>query len=312
MVQPAAANARRRTGRILEMDRKRAIAIAERVAVNVLFAASCLFLLWLFCLVFVYASFTIPTDSMQPGIRPGDVVVVEKVSTGARLFDIVGTAGGDSVGIWRTPGWRRFKRGDVLVFNFVHTGSWDTIRMNVFKYYIKRCIAAPGDTLSIRDFAYEVNGKRLPGYPDKEFFEIYYPDDSTGRAERVRGYMADLSDTIDNWTLRDYGPLLVPAKGMTLPIDTVTFRRYRQIIEFETGQSVARRDGRVWLGKRPLTEYTFRENYYFMAGDNAVASMDSRYWGLVPEDFIVGRAVMKVWSSDRSGIKWNRILTPVK
>ncbi|MBD5347604.1 MAG: signal peptidase I [Bacteroides sp.] len=294
------------------MDWKRAISIVKVAAVNVLFAASCLFLLWLFCLVFVYASFTIPTDSMQPGIKPGDTVVVEKVSTGARLFDIVGAAYGDSVNVWRMPGWRKFRRGDVLVFNFVHTGSWDTIAMNIRKYYIKRCVAGPGDTLAIRNFAYVVNGDTLEGYPPASVYEMFYPDDATGRAERRRGYMADLSDTIDNWTIRDYGPIAVPARGVTLPIDTVTFRRYRQIMEFETGQSVERRDGKVWLGGKPLTDYTFKENYYFMAGDNSVASMDSRYWGLVPEDFIVGRAVLKVWSSDRSGIQWNRILTPVK
>lgn len=279
---------------------------------NLVFAASCLFLLWLFCLVFVYASFTIPTDSMQPGIKPGDVVFVEKVSTGARLFDILGAAKGDTVGIWRMPGWRKFKRGDVLVFNFVHRSSWDTIAMNVRTYYIKRCIGAPGDTVAIAGFVYTVNGDTLRRYPSPREFERYYPADSVGRADRVRGYMADLSDTIDNWTIRDYGPLVVPARGMTLPVDTVTFRRYRQIIERETGQKVERHDGAVWLGGSPLESYTFKENYYFMAGDNALASMDSRYWGLVPEEFIVGRAGMIIWSKNRNGIQWKRIFNLVK
>ena len=70
--------------------------------------------------------------------------------------------------------------------------------------------------------------------------------------------------------------------------------------------------GRVWLGDSVLTAYTFTEDYYFMAGDNAVASMDSRYWGLVPEDFIVGRAVFTVWSKNSDGIQWQRILRPVE
>ena len=294
------------------MTRTRIVSVVKAAVVNLAFAASCLFLLWLFCLLFVYASFTIPSDSMQPVIKPGDTVVVDKLSTGARLFDIAGAARGDSVGIWRMPGWRRFRRGDVLVFNFVHRDSWDTIAMNVRTYYIKRCIAVPGDTVAIRGFVYTVNGDTLRRYATPEEFGRLYPDDAALRAERRRGYMADLSDTIDNWTIRDYGPLVVPARGMTLPVDTVTFRRYRQMIERETGRGVTRRDGRVWLGDSVLTAYTFREDYYFMAGDNAVASMDSRYWGLVPEDFIVGRAVLTVWSKNSDGIQWQRILRPVK
>lgn len=57
-----------------------------------------------------------------------------------------------------------------------------------------------------------------------------------------------------------------------------------------------------------MMKYTFSDNYYFMAGDNVAESMDSRYWGLVPEDFIVGRAVMVIWSKNRSGVQWKRIL----
>lgn len=277
-------------------------------AINTAFVLSCIFLSWLFCLVFVYASFTIPSESMEPAIRPGDVVVVDKVSTGARLFDIIAAAQGEKVAIRRMPGWRKFGRGDVLVFNFVHRRSWDTIAMNVKTYYIKRCIAGAGDTVGISRFRYIVNGDTLPCAALPEAVERRYPDDSIARAERRRGYMADLSDSIDNWTIRDYGPLVVPAKGMTLPIDTVTFRRYRQIIERETGLALERRQGSVWLGYDTIQSYTFSENYYFMAGDNITESMDSRYWGLVPEDFIVGRAVMVVWSKSRSGVQWNRVL----
>lgn len=294
------------------MTLRRLLSVFKTVVTYILAVASVLFLLWLFCLVFVYASFSIPSDSMQPGIHPGDMVIVEKVSTGARLFDIAAAARGDSVTIRRMPHWRSFRRGDVLVFNFVHCASWDTLEFNIRRYYIKRCIAAPGDTLAISGYVYTVNGDTLRGYPPPRTFARYFPEDSIGRAERRRGYMADVSDTIDNWTIRDYGPLVVPSKGMTLPVDTVTFRRYRQIIERETGLGVERRDGRVWLGDRELVSYTFKENYYFMAGDNAVMSMDSRYWGLVPEDFIVGRAAFILWSKNKNGIQWKRVLKAVE
>ncbi|MDE6588328.1 MAG: S24/S26 family peptidase [Paramuribaculum sp.] len=91
------------------MTRTRIVSVVKAAVVNLAFAASCLFLLWLFCLLFVYASFTIPSDSMQPVIKPGDTVVVDKLSTGARLFDIARAARGDSVEIWRMPRWRRFR-----------------------------------------------------------------------------------------------------------------------------------------------------------------------------------------------------------
>lgn len=294
------------------MNHKKVLRTVADIFADILFAATCLFLLWLFCLMFVYATFTIPTDSMQPGIKPGDVVFVEKVSTGARIFNIFAAANGDTVKVRRIPGWRKFRRNDVLVFNFVHRNSWDTIEMNIRKYYIKRCVAAPGDTIAIEGFVYKVNGEPLLRYPSPAEFSLYYPDDSVGRSERRRGYMADLSDSIDNWTIRDFGPLTVPARDTLVPIDTITFRRYRQLIEHETGKKVACRSGIVSLGDSAITSYRFKENYYFMAGDNAVYSMDSRYWGLVPEEFIVGKADFIIWSKTRNGIQWKRLFNAVK
>lgn len=294
------------------MNHKKVLRTVADIFADILFAATCLFLLWLFCLMFVYATFTIPTDSMQPGIKPGDVVFVEKVSTGARIFNIFAAANGDTVKVRRMPGWRKFRRNDVLVFNFVHRNSWDTIEMNIRKYYIKRCVAAPGDTIAIEGFVYKVNGEPLLRYPSPAEFSLYYPDDSVGRSERRRGYMADLSDSIDNWTIRDFGPLTVPARDTLVPIDTITFRRYRQLIEHETGKKVACRDGLVTLGDSAITSYRFKNNYYFMAGDNAVYSMDSRYWGLVPEEFIVGKADFIIWSKTRKGIQWKRLFNAVK
>lgn len=282
------------------------------LALATMTAAACILLIWLLCLVFVFSTFTVPTDSMQPGIQPGDKVLVEKVSTGARIFDIREAARGRRTKVRRTPHWRGFRRDDVLVFNFVHRDSWDTIAMNWPVYYIKRCIGAPGDTLEINNFHYIINGDTLDCYLPREVINKAMPDDSMARAERLRGYMADLSDTIDNWTVRDFGPIIIPAAGMTLPIDTVTFRRYRQIIEWETGLNVSRINSQVMLGAKPLESYTFESNYYFMGGDNALSSVDSRYWGLVPEDFIVGRAVRIIWSQRNNRVRWQRMLKGIE
>lgn len=296
-------------------DKRRVLKVAERVATVVswlVIAAAGLFALYVVGISCVYSAFTIPSDSMQPGIIPGDKVIVDKIVTGARFFSITKAARGERVNVRRSPRLRALKRGDVIVFNFVHRGSWDSIAMDWKKYYIKRCIAMPGDSLSISGFRYIVNGDTLGGYPGPEVFERYYPADSAGRADRVRGYMVDLSDSIDCWTVRDFGPLLIPEKGMTVAIDSTNLHRYRQIIEWESGKRAQLTAAGPTLGGEPLRQYTFAGNYYFATGDNAVASLDSRYWGLVPEDFIVGRAAFICWSERNGKIKWNRIFKRIR
>lgn len=270
----------------------------------------CFFLAVLYVVlqVFVYGSFTIPTESMTPAIIPGDKVIVEKVSTGARLFDFRKTHRGEKTKIIRTPHWNNFKRGDILVFNFVHRDSWDTISMNWSRYYIKRCLAIPGDTLEIRNFIYYVNGVLVAPTVSPKLMESMFPTDSTARSMNMRGYMTDRSDSIDRWNIRDLGPWLVPGKGMKLKIDTLSYRRYRQIIEWETLKQLCVKEDRIVLGGDPIDEYEFQQNYYFMAGDNYLNSQDSRYWGLLPEDFIVGRARFIWWSEKNGRIRWNRIM----
>lgn len=278
------------------------------VACRLVISAGALVALYLFCISVVYSSFTIPSDSMQPEIVPGDIVLVDKIVTGSRFFDFYKAARGEKVEVWRSPSLRKIKRGDVIVFNFVYRNSWDTISMNWPRYYIKRAIGIPGDTVAISRFRYIVNSDTLKGYASERVFRNYYPDDSTARAENLRGYMCDVSDSIDRWTIRDFGPLTVPAKGMTLTLTPQDARRYRKIIEWESGKSLGIDSSGVSLGGKPVKEYTFSENYYFAAGDNAVASLDSRYWGLVPEPFVVGRAAFIWWSERNDKIKWDRIL----
>lgn len=285
----------------------------KHAAIHILLAVVFLMLLYIILQIFAIASFSVPSDSMSPTIKPGDRIFVPKITTGARIFDIRKAVGGESVEINRLPGWETFKRGDILVFNFPHTDSWNRIALNWQRYYVKRGIGIPGDTVEIRDFRYHVNSRLMPGdYAPAEVFRQLYPDDSTARAVNLRGYMVDVSDTIDRWTIRDFGPLVVPKKGLTMTISGKNAHRYRQIIEWETGDVVTVTDNSLQIGDSVIEEYTFKENYYFMGGDNNVSSMDSRYWGLVPEKFIVGKATFIWWSENRNGIQWDRILKRIK
>lgn len=108
------------------------------------------------------ASFRIPTDSMQPTLQPGDNILVNKNIMGARIFDIWEAAEEKEVEIYRLPGLGKVKRNDVLVFHYPYPHKNDSLSMHLLKYYVKRCIALPGDTMGIRSGHYYIKGMDEP------------------------------------------------------------------------------------------------------------------------------------------------------
>ena len=170
----------------------------DRLLDLILWAAG-LVTLWIAGQVFLFASFRIPSDSMEPTLEAGDFVLVNKLLVGPRLFNLSkAMAGkrveihrlpglhritrndvlvlvnkllvgprlfnlseameGKRVEIHRLPGLHRIARNDVLVFHFPHPETWERIEMHLLKYYVKRCIALPGDTLSIHQGHYHIAG----------------------------------------------------------------------------------------------------------------------------------------------------------
>jgi signal peptidase I len=119
------------------------------------------------------------------------------------------------------------------------------------------------------------------------------------------------------WTEDNYGPIWVPKKGSTVTLDSATLPFYRRIISvYEHNQLEERADG-IYINGAKSSTYTFQMNYYWMMGDNRHNSLDSRFWGFVPEDHIVGKASL-VWMSlspDKSfpfNIRWNRLFRVMK
>jgi signal peptidase I len=113
------------------------------------------------------------------------------------------------------------------------------------------------------------------------------------------------------WTPDNYGPIYIPKKGATVALDSRSLPFYWRIIKAYENNSLETRDGKIFINGQEATSYTFKQDYYWMMGDNRHNSEDSRIWGYVPADHIVGKPLF-IWFSTqngnfREGIRWNRI-----
>lgn len=138
-----------------------------------------------------------------------------------------------------------------------------------------------------------------------------------------KGYMqSPVQDIFPNdtslyhWNVDNFGPVYLPKKGSTLTLNDSVYEQYDRAIRVYEGNSVERRNGKFIINGKETTSYTFKMDYYWMMGDNRHNSQDSRYWGFVPEDHIVGKAWFIWMSMDSNGdllhkIRWSRLFTSI-
>ena len=245
---------------------------------------------------------------MEPGLITGDNVLVNKLIPGARLFNVLASMRGEQVGIVRLPGIQQIKRNDVIVFNYPYPNNLDKIEMHLMKYYIKRCLGLPGDSLSIINGYYKINGVSEPigNIEGQELFSVQ----SNKMLKDANLFWSFPKDSLIGWNVKNLGPLYIPKRGDIIEINRQNAIIYRKLIEWETGKSLSVEDsGNILLNYSRITNYSFRKNYYFVAGDRIEDSQDSRFWGLLPEEFITGKAVL-IWKSmnpQTKEIQWDRI-----
>ena len=119
-----------------------------------------------------------------------------------------------------------------------------------------------------------------------------------------------------NWNLDNFGPLKIPQAGSQVDISADNVELYRRIIETYENNKLEIVDGEIYINDKLASTYTFKMDYYWMMGDNRHNSLDSRYWGFVPEDHVVGKAlfIWMSWDKNKNGInkiRWNRLFNAI-
>lgn len=209
---------------------------------------------------------------------------------------------------WEKPG----------VPNFIN-GSNE--RENSFAFEIEK----DSSTVTLAGIISNAKIEQLNIINDNKSFYVHMPDDQVAKL-RNNPYVASVNRIVKkesddksifphskNWTVDNMGPLYIPKAGVTVALNTESLPFYQRIISEYEGHDLKVMGNEIRIDGKIATSYTFAQDYYWMMGDNRHNSEDSRYWGFVPHDHIVGKPVF-IWMSidyDKKKIRWERLFTTV-
>lgn len=264
-----------------------------------------------FLKTFVVEAFRIPSASMENTLRIGDFLFVNKFIYGAetpKTFPLTNI----EIPHIRLPALTEPNRGDVIVFEY--PGDRDEKKPSHAVNYIKRCVGIGGDTLLIQNKTVFINGREFLLPVQNRYSR---PSDFLPR-ESIAGMFPKGSLFNPDF----YGPIIVPSKGMILDLSNGAIEQWRTFIEREDHHVDVADDG-VTIDGTFADSYVVERDYLFMMGDNRDNSLDSRFWGFVPKENIVGKAMFVYWSWDSSvpitsiwekfsAIRWSRVGTLIQ
>ncbi len=252
------------------------------------------------------ASFVVPTGSMENTVMTGDFLFVNKFIYGPSTPQVVPFFN-IPLPFYKFPAFREPKKGDVIVF--IYPGDRDEIKSKEFQYYLKRCVAVGGDTLMVKNMQLYVNGKLSPNPEHSKFIDVpVSPYDKFRTFPVGRGYTRD-----------NYGPIRIPKSGDIINLSIDNFKEWDIFIQREGHKTEF--DGRnIYIDGNKVNNYKVERDYCFGMGDNRNNSEDSRYWGFVPVENIVGTPIVVYWSWETNlpiaklmnklaSVKWSRIGT---
>lgn len=240
---------------------------------------------------------------MQPALFEGDRIFVNKLAYGARIpITPFSLPYGKVYVDWqlpylRLPGFSVVQHNDVVVFNYP---AEDELPVDRRQGYIKRCAGIPGDTLSI-----------INGIVKIAIDPVHPGNVNASLASDCREIVRTLYDSsahspsffpnspFISWNPDHLGPLYIPAAGASIVLNKHNLILYKSIIEKYEHNTLKVSNDSVYINGQYSLSYSFKMDYYFMVGDNRGNSIDSRFWGFVPEDHIIGKA-SRIISSEKN------------
>jgi len=332
---------------------------------------------WIIRTFFLQGAF-IPSQSMEKTLLAGDFVFISKMHYGARLpitpialpfmhQNMPFTENKPAYLDWiempyfRFPGFSEIKRKDCIVFNYPLEYERPVDKRT---YFVKRCIALPGETLSIFQKIIIINKfDTIPFKAEYQFIRHIKSSqslpqiwlDSLGVSEgglvsNMLDYELSMTDSLAryiegmpfiqsvnlklekendfqshifphnrNYSFNNdfWGPVYVPQKDVKININDTNIVLYERCIRNYEGNKLEIVGGKIMINGKEENTYTFKYNYYFVMGDNRDNSADSRSWGFVPENHIIGKAWIIFFSQDNSKkwydkIRWKRIFNVIE
>ncbi len=232
----------------------------------------------------------VPTSSMENTMMAGDFLIVNKFVYGGSTPRYIPFTNLRLPYI-NFPKFKNPERYEILVFEY--PGNRDVYSNEEVVHYVKRCVGIPGDTLQIINRVLFVNGEEFKRPPNINYMKPRsYPSEYTDPSIFQVG---------KKWNSDFYGPLVIPSKGDEINLSIDNIQEWETFINREHQKDVVDiRGNQIHINNQPASKYVVKDDYYFMMGDNRDNSLDSRFWGFVPRESIVGSPLLVIVSWDNN------------